>query len=139
MKKNHSKILFIKKNENFSSKENIHSGEKWIIAQGYSAGSSNYFFTSSQPIFLWIITNIYSSSLKLHIVLLSTIGFTLSRFQAKDNKMSVDLIQVLKLTQTPAQHLPAYFMFLPLQMRIRGALKKDGKSWSFGPTRGGGI
>ena len=27
--------LFIQKNENYSFKENIHSSEKWIIAQGY--------------------------------------------------------------------------------------------------------
>ena len=31
----HSMNLFIKKNENYSFKENIHSSEKWIIAQGY--------------------------------------------------------------------------------------------------------
>ena len=30
----HSKNLFIQKNENYSFKENIHSSEKWIIAQG---------------------------------------------------------------------------------------------------------
>ena len=31
----HSKNLFIQKNENYSFKEDIHSSEKWIIAQGY--------------------------------------------------------------------------------------------------------
>ena len=31
----HSKNLFIQKIQNYSFKENIHSSEKWIIAQGY--------------------------------------------------------------------------------------------------------
>ena len=35
--------VFIKKKGNYSFKENIHSGEKWIIAQGYWKVKSKHF------------------------------------------------------------------------------------------------
>ena len=39
----HSKNLFIQKIQNYSFKENIHSSEKWIIAQGYWKVKSKHF------------------------------------------------------------------------------------------------